>query len=173
MQPIVRTPVIDDASGIAYVHVKTWQEAYQGIVPDGYLNQLSVQVKTENWKSHIKNNPSSILVLEADVGIVGFCCFGPCRDPEFNKAHTWEIYSIYVLPEEWHKGYGSVLWQEVVRRAQKNAILNLYLWVFEANKDARRFYESRGMINRATDQPKCFVKEGISVPEIRYSMVLP
>lgn len=45
---IIREAVFDDAAQIATVHIETWQTAYQGQIPDSYLNSLDVATRTEN-----------------------------------------------------------------------------------------------------------------------------
>jgi len=45
----IREANIEDAKGIANVHVKAWQSAYKGIMPEEYLLSLSVKDKTELW----------------------------------------------------------------------------------------------------------------------------
>jgi hypothetical protein len=39
----VRPATPDDADAIASVHVRSWQAAYRGIVPDAMLDALSIQ----------------------------------------------------------------------------------------------------------------------------------
>ena len=43
---VVRLAHVDDAAGIADVHVRSWQEAYAGIVPDSYLTGLDAHERT-------------------------------------------------------------------------------------------------------------------------------
>jgi hypothetical protein len=45
---ITRDAELRDAGGIAKVHVRSWQAAYAGIVPDEDLAQLSVDHMQEN-----------------------------------------------------------------------------------------------------------------------------
>jgi len=39
----IREATVEDAEAIAKVHVNSWQAAYQGILPDGYLAKLTVE----------------------------------------------------------------------------------------------------------------------------------
>lgn len=50
----IRTAELKDAPLIAAVHVKTWQYAYKGQVPDSYLEGLSIKKRTEVWKKTLK-----------------------------------------------------------------------------------------------------------------------
>lgn len=46
----IRRAVPEDASGIARVRVITWKAQYTGIVPAGYLAQLSPEEDTPRWQ---------------------------------------------------------------------------------------------------------------------------
>jgi len=44
---IIRKAKLDDATGIAKVHVDSWRTTYKGIIPDDFLNNLSYEQRTE------------------------------------------------------------------------------------------------------------------------------
>ena len=46
---IIRDAELRDARGIAEVHVRSWQAAYAGIVPDEDLARLSVDQREQFW----------------------------------------------------------------------------------------------------------------------------
>ncbi len=58
---IVRKAKIEDATGIAEVHVLTWQCAYRGQIPDSYLDGLSIEKRTEGWREQIKLPEEGVL----------------------------------------------------------------------------------------------------------------
>lgn len=37
----IRPAIIEDAAGIAKVHIDTWRIAYRDIVPQSYLNEMN------------------------------------------------------------------------------------------------------------------------------------
>lgn len=45
---IIRRAGINDAQGIAIVHVNSWRTTYKGIIQNDFLNNLSYE--TELWK---------------------------------------------------------------------------------------------------------------------------
>lgn len=72
--------------------------------------------------------------------------YGKARDP---SLPDWgEIVSIYLLPEHFGKGYGSVLLKHA-------GYEDAYLWVWKDNKPARLFYEK---INGNAAAMNVFVK---------------
>lgn len=66
-QTTIRLAVPDDAAGIATVHVKTWQFAYKGQIPNSYLDSLSVEKRTETWRTQLETPKEGVHTLVAQV----------------------------------------------------------------------------------------------------------
>lgn len=83
-----------DALRIAEIHVRTWQAAYRGIVPDGYLNSLSIERYENMWSPHIGRGSPELLVASEGESILGCVAFGRSRDEgaEPNVAEIWAIH---------------------------------------------------------------------------------
>ncbi|MEA1854613.1 MULTISPECIES: hypothetical protein [Cytobacillus] len=47
----IRKAVIEDAMGIAKVHVDSWRSTYATIFPQEYLNRLSYEKRETLWKT--------------------------------------------------------------------------------------------------------------------------
>jgi GNAT superfamily N-acetyltransferase len=141
---IIRAAEMRDAREISEVHVRSWQAAYVGIVPDEDLVALSVERREQYWRQILSRNERSTLVLVNGHLIVGVSCFGPARDEDCDSAMVAELYALYLVPEHWTKGYGLLLYRATETRIRQNLIENLVLWVFEKNTRARKFYESIG-----------------------------
>lgn len=144
----VRSAVPDDAPSIAQIHVVTWQAAYRGIVPDDYLDGLSIAARETRWRDIIAKPESDVLVAERLARIVGWAAFGPSRD-EGAGPEVGEVYALYVLPECWASGVGSALWQETRMRLVGQGYLRATLWVLAENRRAIRFYLAAGFRPRA------------------------
>ena len=82
MSRVFRNAHSDDVRGIAEVHVRSWQAAYRGQVPDSYLEGLSVAKRELMWTEILKDQMRGVLVAEDEARIVGFASFGPVRDEE-------------------------------------------------------------------------------------------
>ena len=68
----IREALLTDARGIAKVHVRAWQSAYSGLVPDSYLQSLTVELRTNTWIKNIENGLPKTHILIADTNrIVG------------------------------------------------------------------------------------------------------
>ena len=110
MDTVIREAKVEDAAGIAEVHVLTWQCAYKGQIPDSYLDSLSIEKRTQTWKEQIKTpmNGAHTFVAEMDGRVIGWCTSGISRDEDADKD-TGEIYGIYIHPDLIDKGSGSKL----------------------------------------------------------------
>ncbi len=77
----IRRAVPADAPGIARVRVITWKAQYTGIVPAGYLAQLSPEEDVPRWRQALAHPAPGrfILVAEDQAQIVGFAAAGPER----------------------------------------------------------------------------------------------
>ena len=56
----IRVATEGDAAGIARVHVRSWQEAYAGIVPDAYLSSLDADARTAQWRKYLREGPAEV-----------------------------------------------------------------------------------------------------------------
>ena len=161
---MLRLATIEDAEIIATIHVRTWQTAYEGIIPHQYLASLSVQERANLWRNAISKQHGTVLLAVASHGEAGFISFGPSRDRDGNEKA--EIYAIYVLPAFWNQGIGRELLDEAERRIKDNHCIAITLWVLEKNALARRFYEAGGFGLDAARKEKTI--GGLLLTELRY-----
>ena len=167
MSRVFRNAHSDDVRGIAEVHVRSWQAAYRGQVPDSYLEGLSVAKRELMWTEILKDQMRGVLVAEDEARIVGFASFGPVRDEGENRLLTGEIYSIYVLEEFWNLGIGRTLMENSLTALERGGFGSVKVWVLETNQRAISFYEKFGF---KTDGLKKTEKlEDFELREIRYS----
>ncbi|WP_028050247.1 GNAT family N-acetyltransferase [Cellulomonas sp. URHD0024] len=140
----IRPAAEGDAAGIARVHVRSWQEAYAGIVPEGYLAALDVEERSAEWASYLRPGGSDeILVWVALNGpsVVGFVTIGPSRDEDAGRGDR-EIYSIYLDPGIWGHGVARDLMRTVIASVGEKTPISL--WVLADNERARHFYRRHG-----------------------------
>lgn len=140
------------------MHVRTWQAAYRGVVPDSELDNLSVEARTAMWERGIPRG--GVWVGLVDDEVVGFAAVGPAREPDA----VLELYAIYVLPSAWGTGVGFELATAAVGD-EPDAVV----WVLDENPRARRFYERFGF--RADGVSKTEAIGGVALKEIRYRRI--
>jgi ribosomal protein S18 acetylase RimI-like enzyme len=146
MESFVRRAVPQDAEEIAEVHIRTWQIAYRGQLPDEFLDNLgpTLQRRIEFWRTQISTPPApqhEVWVAGRGSRVHGFVAIGPARDAD---QTTGELYAIYVDPKHWHKGLGRALCAHAANRLAAHGYQTAILWVLESNVRVRRFYEIGG-----------------------------
>lgn len=155
----------DDAMAVAAMHVRAWQEAYRGIIPDDVLDGLDVAARADRYTFDLEgpDAPESWIVTDGDT-VLGLVALGPCRDED--AASLGEVRALYVLPERWRSGVGSALMSRAERRLVERGFTEAVLWVLEDNQRGRRFYEATGW--RRDGRTKTVDIGGHPIDEIRY-----
>jgi GNAT superfamily N-acetyltransferase len=161
---IVRHALIEDAERIGDVHVRSWQEAYAGILPPAFLAGLSVERRVAFWRDAIGHG-AVVWVVEVNHVVAGFASVGPARDDDLPPTAA-EVHAIYLDPELWDRGLGRVLFAAAVDDLRRGGSEPLVLWVLTGNERGRRFYEAAGWRPDGTRRP--IEIGGTSMEEIRY-----
>ncbi len=65
---LIRTARPDDARSVAEVHVASWRHAYRGLLPDDYLERLSVDDREAMWLGAFSDPDPESGALVAEVG---------------------------------------------------------------------------------------------------------
>jgi len=172
MDLLVRLAEPQDAPAVARVHVASWRQAYRGLLPQEYLDSLSVEARTTTWAQAFGQFPdqtSTTLVGELDGQIVGFASVGPSRDDDTDKA-TGELWGLYLDPAHWGAGHGHTLHTEALDIARASGATAATLWVLTTNQRARNFYERHGW---TADGAEKTVRRGdVTLDETRYRISL-
>ncbi|NLY46626.1 MAG: GNAT family N-acetyltransferase [Tissierella sp.] len=154
----IRTRIanVEDATSISTIHAKSWKEAYKGLLPNKYLNEI----KDTRWvdmitKGLIDNTMKAWIAIIEDE-IIACTCIGDSRYKGYENQ--LELISIYVLPEYWNVGAGSLLIDEVLKYAEDNDYVEVGLWVLDGNNQAIRFYEKNGFLSNG-DTISCTIGE--------------
>jgi ribosomal protein S18 acetylase RimI-like enzyme len=141
----VRRAVRDDAAPIGGVHVRAWQAAYRGLMPDEVLDGLSVEQREQMWQQALANQEGPVVYVAVDdAAVVGFCAVAaPSRD-EDAEDDVAEIVAIYVDPNAWRVGVGRALMDVALAELREDAWRSVTLWVLAENHPARDFYARLG-----------------------------
>ena len=163
----IRPANVDDADDIGKVHVRAWQSAYRGVMPDDYLDGLEAQDHATRWRKHlIAPSPGGrALVVVDDHRVVGFASLGPEGDRDA-PSDIGQLYAINLDPDVWGRGIGRALLNVATDRLRELGYVQAVLWVVPDNHRARRLYESAGWCDdelRRDDEVF-----GVVVPQMRY-----
>src|SRR5262245_42550178 len=95
-EPFIRPAIPDDAEGIAKVHVKSWQEAYVGLLPQATLERQSVPARMRWWSGQLleaRSDRWTFVAVDPAVGVVGFA--GGVRPPRAMFSPAFKVPVLY------------------------------------------------------------------------------
>lgn len=171
--PVIRPAEVSDAAQIGLIHVRSWQSAYRGKIPQDHLDGLDPAERGGRWRrtlQAIDRSRAGVLVADSGTGIVGFAGYGPCRDEDAHPDQTGQLAVIYLLPQAWGRGTGRELLAAAVGGLAALGYVEATLWVLDSNDRARRFYEKAGWaedgVTRVDDSL------GSTLNEVRYRLRL-
>ena len=165
--PVIRPAEVSDAEQIGVVHVRSWQSAYRGKVPQDHLDGLDPAERAGRWRrmlETIDRSRADTLVAVSGTEVVGFAGYGPSRDADADPGRTGELAAIYLLPQAWGTGTGRELMAAAVDGLAA-------LGYAEANDRARRFYAKAGWAEDGAIQSDD--SRGFTLNEVRYRKGLP
>lgn len=169
----IRAAAAPDAAGIAEVHVRSWQAAYRGMMPQEYLDELDPAQRAHRWRQTLAGLDwarAGVLVAEDGAEIRGFASFGPSRDGDENPDQVGEISAIYLAHGSWDMGYGRALMSAALQHLTRIGYTQATLWVLDANARARRFYEKAGF--HPDGAQKADDRDELQLREVRYRRAL-
>ncbi len=134
-----------DARQIATIHVRTWRLAYRGIIPDEFLDSLSIDEREAVWQQDLLVGHPKVWVAEYGEGVLGWISAARSRDADATGS-TGEIWAVYVEPEHWRKGIGHALCDTAEQALFSDGFVEVTLWVLEDNERALKFYKSNGYV---------------------------
>lgn len=124
-----------ETRGKAFVHWKSWHEAYPGLVCADFLNSLTF----EKCETIAFRWPDNVWIAKDGDRVIGFVAYGN-RNADMPDAG--EIIALYVLSAYYGTGVGKRLMEKGLE--QFGAYKTVFLWVLKGNARAIRFYEKCG-----------------------------
>jgi GNAT superfamily N-acetyltransferase len=163
-----RTAHASDSARVAALHTASWRSAYRNILSDSYLDGPIDDERTRLWHLRLTApDPERYLVLVAEhtpsQNLVGFVCVQWGDDPIWGVC----LDNLHVRPDVTGGGIGRLLLARAAHWVRAEAPASaMHLWVFEANVQARQFYDRVGgeVVERAMKP----MPDGGSVPSLRY-----
>jgi ribosomal protein S18 acetylase RimI-like enzyme len=141
----IRPARLEDAPGIAKVHVDSWRSTYKGLIADEFLAALSYERRTQIWSQSLTDpqNIGFLYVAETRPGeIIGFVSAGP--EQEGDPIYRGELYAIYLLEQAQGQGLGRKLIFTAMCELCELGFSSMLLWVLKDNLPSRKFYEAVG-----------------------------
>ena len=165
----VRTAAPEDARTIAVIQVEASRAAYGMHFPSSYFDGFTVANRTSAWSKMIANQSEreQIIVGEEERNVCGYAQFGRSRDLGAPR-NVGELYSLYVAPQHWRRGFGKVLLAASLQGLAHMQFDTATLWVLAANRPARAFYERFGWVADGAEKAA-----QSQMMEVRYRTPMP
>jgi len=152
----IRPARVEDATQIARVIVRCWQETYRGLMADAVLDDPGLLTARERfWTAALTDERYSenrVAVAERAGELIGVAMSGPPMDAAV--AWTRQLYVLYVHAADHGTGAGPALLEAVLDPGESAA-----LWVADPNPRAQAFYRKHGFVPDGTTQVDHGVRE--------------
>src|SRR5262245_11073163 len=121
-----------DALAVARVHVRSWQIAYRGLLPDAYLDALRPEDRAARYTfaSADPALPRTIVAVDGD-SVRGFATTAPVQDAD--SVGKGELCALYVDPDWWGRGIGVELIKAARAQLFARGLREAILWVLVGN----------------------------------------
>lgn len=164
----IRRTELEDLDACGEIHVRSWQVAYRGLLPDDYLDAMDVGASQARWRELFAPGgaagPIQLVAVDDDGKLAGFASGGPALGPD--EAGLGGLYAIYLAPERFGQGVGRALMAAATDGLRDLGFAEAVLWVMPGNVRARLFYERAGWVCDETTKSETI--RGADVDEIRY-----
>lgn len=138
----IRTANLNDVFIIATIVIRSWKKAYESIMPQTFLNTLSIEKKADSIREKmlIPNWQVFFIISDngQDIGSVKL------RFSKVKEIEYGEIAGFYFLPEYIHKGYGTRTLQYLEKYLHQKGFTYAFLWILSENKISIAFAEKNG-----------------------------
>lgn len=142
---IIREAVLEDAEGIARVHVRSRQTAYAGLLPDEGLKKLdkNFDQRVKDWCKDISDPKKNMAVFVAVMRgkVVGFASGEKERTGKM--PYDGFLSKLHVLKLHQKQGIGRRLVSAVAQALLARGMRSMMVRVFKENPN-RAFYEALG-----------------------------
>lgn len=139
----IRKSEKDDCKEIAEFITKTWNETYQGIVNDKFLEELK---NTENKRytnalNNFDEKTNMQYIIKDNDRIIAFLKLSKANDEEYTGCI--ELQSLYVLKEFQKNGIGKELMKKAFEEAKRMGYKKMLIGCLEENC-SNGFYKKMG-----------------------------
>ena len=158
----LRQATASDSLAVARVHVQSWRESFTGIVPQSFLDEMSVENRAQAFRTRFGTDSYRMVIAETPTnGVIGFADFGTAR--ETDRPYQAELYAIYLLRDFQREGAGTRLFTLGVTFLVADGMNSMYVLALEASP-YKSFYEKMG--GRVVD------REAIEIGGVKYAELI-
>jgi ribosomal protein S18 acetylase RimI-like enzyme len=136
----IRKPRPADAGALSEIFSTSWQQAYRGIIPGLYLDNMIRRRGIDWWRGAVRGG-DDLLLLDVAGQTAGYATLGAART---RGPYAGEIYELYLTPTYQGLGFGEVLFEACRAKLDQRRMKGLIVWVLAENTKASDFYWRRG-----------------------------
>ena len=136
----IREANAEDIEPIASLYVMNWKKTYVGLLPDNFLNGLTVNEGIKKWQEYLNKEKHRIFVAYENEKILGFSA---CKEDKELKNCLY-LYSLHVSETSRGKGVGTKLINTVGSYAYIKGYEHMSICIVKGNDNAKRIYEKMG-----------------------------
>lgn len=135
---LVRGATVEDAEGIASVHMQSWRDTYSPLLPRGALDGISVERSAERWARTIAETLFDVWIAEREGRVVGYAAAGGAGA---DAPRDLQLSGLYIEVAEYGSGTGQALLDAAI------GVRPAFLWVAAENPRAHAFYRRNGFLD--------------------------
>ena len=131
----LRRAAVHDVRAIAEFQTRCWAEAYRGLVPQDYLDRMTVKERETRWRGRLIARNYRVMLAELAGALVGVAS---ARRAHVIGAPALELKTLYVSAGQRGHGLAAALTDATIGTAPA------HLWMFADNPRAGAFYAKQG-----------------------------
>jgi L-amino acid N-acyltransferase YncA len=163
----IRRAVLEDCPAVASLHVRAWQWAYRGQLPEAALQSLSSSEEQREvwWRELVERSGAErLFVALRGNELVGFISTAPSRETD---ADNWaELGAIYLEEGVTRQGIGKALQEIALSELKQRRFSEVMMWVLKSNDRGRFFFEATGW--QLDGQIKSEPWKDVQLEQVRY-----
>lgn len=129
-----------DIESIASLYITNWKKTYINLLPDDFLNELTLSDGIKKWQEYITKEKHKIFVAYENEKLLGFSA---CKEDEELKNCLY-LDSLHVLEASRGRGIGTKLIKVVGNYAYVKGYKHMSICIVKGNNNAKKIYEKIG-----------------------------
>ena len=152
----VRVATFNDIRAITKVHISSRVSAYRETLKSVEMELHQLDDFEKRWQARLLSNTNLVYVVELNQKIVGVAAVNISDQPLMSH--------LYIAPDFWGKGAGTLLCNEIFSKLQKQQYQLVYVWVIK-NARAELFYRKMGFSTTGCHKMLDYCGESVCILE--------
>lgn len=149
----IKRATCKDAPVLAHIMVESFRNAFAAFVTPETMDRCTNEANCTQMLADILKGGNGEFLLASQDGIPCGELYW-CDGTELENAA--EIVAVHSLSETWGTGVGKAMLGQALRAIADSGKSTIYLWAFEQNIRAGKFYEKHGFVRDGSSQVSRF-----------------